>query len=101
MAAYTKANGKMTRERAKDLKFSQMELSMLAFLKEIKLMEKGSTHGLMGKFMRENGPRVSNTASEFGKVKMATVTAASGKMGKLRDMASINGLTVTDTKANG
>lgn len=64
-------------------------------------MAKVSTNGPMGKYMMENGTKVSNMAMEFGKAYMETATLENGSIQELMAMESILGATGIGMKANG
>lgn len=67
----------------------------------IKLMDKVSTLGPMGKFTKVNGNKALNTAMVFGRAKKVTAILVNGIMVRWKDMVYIRGLMAIDMKDYG
>ena len=61
-----RGNGKVMLEMDEDLRDTQIKTATMETLKLERHMEKVCTHGIMEKFMMENGIKVLSMAMEFG-----------------------------------
>jgi len=95
---FTKDNGEMTREKAKEWKDIQMEINMKEIFIREKLMEKEYIIGQMEKFMMESGKMVLKKDTECGKEFLEILILDNGKTQRQMVMEFINGKMETDMK---
>ena len=93
--------GKMIRGMAEVMRNSKMEISIRVTTSMVELMAREYFHGLMEKFMMENGEKESKKAMVYGEELTETHISASGNKAKLMVMVCISGKTVTDMRESG
>lgn len=96
-----RANGLITNDRAKALKYSTIKPSTQVSIQIIKRMARVFTLGPTEKYTKGSGTKELNKDLEFGKARTETAMQASGTMEKLKDTGSIPGLMEIDMKDYG
>ena len=82
MEGFMKENGIKTNVMDEATRCSRMGASLSGCSKTIRPKDKDFTLGLMLRSTKVSGNKVSNKATEFGRARMETRTAASGTMAK-------------------
>lgn len=90
---FSRGFGRMTRERGEDLKGFLTATNTSETIKTVRYKVKGSINGLTAIHMMGNGLRAKSTATEYGKLTLATIISVSGSRTLLMAMGYMSGPT--------
>ena len=93
--------GKMTKDMAEAMRNSKMEMFIRVITSMVELMVREYSHGLMERFMMENGVKESKKVMVYGEELTETHISANGNKAKLMVTECISGKTVTGMRESG